>query len=978
MTITPLDGEPIWCTDTDELWMGDGITLGGIPVAGVRHTTTLVLAEGIRGADGDLLYVESLTTIYRYVALGAAYTDDNTYVLSTGDGGNTRWVGIAGQYIKFDDIFVFGTQNNRGDNTEIAVSAQLLTNGNFATNDFTGWTAGANWSAATGSAVHTPGAVATLLQNPGIAIGQWIVVKFDIGRIAGSLNVSVGGVGLSTAITFSAINFSFLVYTTAAAGLVFTPSNDFNGSVDNITMYRLTPSDPVRTIRHDNDAVSFEERSGGATFDSMFLGANAGVNNNAGNNLGIGPNALRSSYANINNIAIGSDALRRISEVGCSDNTSVGQYSSPRLYVGKENAIYGAWALNTAMLARYCTIIGCHAGHSVMNADGNTFIGHSAGYSDVIGYNNTIIGYSAGYNVLGDANVMVGYQAGMAETGSNKLYISNSSTTYPLVGGDFAVRTIDLNGNVAGVSDSFYVYNNTGGPLAQYAVLRAVGNYNVPGPAFDIPLVNVISTYLQKPLGILIAALPNTTIGRLWKRGALAVTGFSTLASSVGAKVYATSAGVLTLTKTKYEVGLVLTLAANGVVYFNFGGAGSGAIDTYDTVAAAEAMAGTDNDLCYVVETDTFYRYEATAGTYVDDNTFVLSTADGGTTRWLGVAGKYVVDNTFVRGAIALGVRTITAGVTNLDATYNTILCNGSGGAITVNLPTAVGIAGRLFRFKVIDATASTTLDGNGGETIDGSLTRVLSNARDICEIQSDGANWVVTNKDTLPSPAGTPLFTLLGALTIDGAINLINTNIGLYTVPGGSSALGCQVKICNRNSSAAAIRLAHVDGAIGAVASEDYIAYNLTLLPYETKTFEIPGMAAADTILVRSDIVDVTFRIDGTAYATVEALKRVGAYNIAVVNTNETALLTTSNLNNIKFYVCNKDGTNPCSYRAALIDSNILANLAPEDYIVYEDTLSATETKAFELGQGLLTAQIFMLRATDTDVNVVIYAEEY
>ena len=80
-----------------------------------------------------------------------------------------------------------------------------------------------------------------------------------------------------------------------------------------------------------------------------------------------------------------------------------------------------------------------------------------------------------------------------------------------------------------------------------------------------------------------------------------------------------------------------LTDEGSGIVSLDTGGG----ITTYTTVALAEAASGVDNDICYVVETDTFYRYEATGSSYTVDNTYVLSTGDGGDTRWLGIAGQY-------------------------------------------------------------------------------------------------------------------------------------------------------------------------------------------------------------------------------------------------------------------------------------------------------------------------------------------------
>lgn len=69
-------------------------------------------------------------------------------------------------------------------------------------------------------------------------------------------------------------------------------------------------------------------------------------------------------------------------------------------------------------------------------------------------------------------------------------------------------------------------------------------------------------------------------------------------------------------------------------------GSGPGIV-VYSTVAAAQAASGSDEDISYVVETETFYQYEATGTNYTADSIFTLITGDGGNTRWLGVGGQY-------------------------------------------------------------------------------------------------------------------------------------------------------------------------------------------------------------------------------------------------------------------------------------------------------------------------------------------------
>ena len=80
----------------------------------------------------------------------------------------------------------------------------------------------------------------------------------------------------------------------------------------------------------------------------------------------------------------------------------------------------------------------------------NTAIGRNALQSITSGDQNTALGLGAGStNSQGTGNIFIGYMAGSQETGSNKLYIDNSSTTTPLIHGDFETDTVTFNGDVA-------------------------------------------------------------------------------------------------------------------------------------------------------------------------------------------------------------------------------------------------------------------------------------------------------------------------------------------------------------------------------------------------------------------------------------------------------------------------------------------------------------------------------------------------
>ncbi len=81
-------------------------------------------------------------------------------------------------------------------------------------------------------------------------------------------------------------------------------------------------------------------------------------------------------------------------------------------------------------------------------------VGADANRYNQEGSYNTMIGYGAGGGVFSvhnkSGNVFLGYQAGFNETGSNLLYIENSSSSSPLIWGDFTngSEKVQINGDL--------------------------------------------------------------------------------------------------------------------------------------------------------------------------------------------------------------------------------------------------------------------------------------------------------------------------------------------------------------------------------------------------------------------------------------------------------------------------------------------------------------------------------------------------
>lgn len=96
---------------------------------------------------------------------------------------------------------------------------------------------------------------------------------------------------------------------------------------------------------------------------------------------------------------------------------------------------------------------------------------------------------------------------------------------------------------------------------------------------------------------------------------------------------------------------------------------------------------------------------------------------------------------------------TTTTSIDDTDSPYTAlgtdtvILADDTSGAITINLPAAASNSGKVYTVVKLSASNAVTIDGNSTETINGSLTQVLSRQYDTMKIVCDGSNWLVENK---------------------------------------------------------------------------------------------------------------------------------------------------------------------------------------------------------------------------------------
>jgi hypothetical protein len=182
--------------------------------------------------------------------------------------------------------------------------------------------------------------------------------------------------------------------------------------------------------------------------ENTFVGENLGYSSTTGpDNTFVGARAGQLNTTGQRNTFLGSSAGEENTEG--SYNTFVGRGAGDDNTTGNENVFLGYYAGEYNKTGSRNTFLGNLAGEENTEGSYNTFVGSEAGEWSETGYSNTSVGCYAGFtNIEGDSNVFLGYEAGYNETGSHKLYIANSSTTSPLIYGEFDNQRVTINGRL--------------------------------------------------------------------------------------------------------------------------------------------------------------------------------------------------------------------------------------------------------------------------------------------------------------------------------------------------------------------------------------------------------------------------------------------------------------------------------------------------------------------------------------------------
>jgi len=461
------------------------------PNIGAATGTSVVVTGSLQGTS----HVTTGGTSAQFVK-GNGTLDNTTYLTGTtgvttvnGSSGAITNIAVTNANNSFSvDQSIDGVTVGKGNNYgtySTAIGNGALTNAGTGINVLGTITGGTGYTAGTYTNVtltYVSGTAMTVYPKANITIsgGSVSTVTLTTTGLGGNTTTvlsasaaSIGGTGSGFSVPVLAMTNSYS-YNTAIgySAMASYQGNYLTGSNTAVGSNSLN----YNTTGYVNSAVGVNSLHSNTTgYSNSAVGYGAGYNNTSGSeNIFIGDRAgysLSTSITTLGTITGGS---------GYTNGTYTGVMLNPTAGTGPILDPTATIVVSGGAVTSVTLTNGGAGGDTttVLSADPSTIGGTGSGFSvpvtgvSAAGGNNVFVGSLSGYsNGSGIGNVFIGYQAGYNETGSNKLYIANSTTSTPLIGGDFSAKTVSIQGTLTTSGNITAAQHITsGGTSAQFVM----------------------------------------------------------------------------------------------------------------------------------------------------------------------------------------------------------------------------------------------------------------------------------------------------------------------------------------------------------------------------------------------------------------------------------------------------------------------------------------------------------------------------
>lgn len=304
------------------------------------------------------------------------------------------------------------------------------------------------------------------------------ITNFPTNRLAGRSSIGAGGVeaiqigsGLSLSSGILSATGGMSIGDAIGGSPVANGILRADGSGNLANSANLTFASNILTVHNaklstpDTTSIFLSGTPSGSYSGSLntFFGTYSGLNNTSGaGNAAFGYNSGGSLTTGNNNVFLGrgtgssvTDGSGNVfiglgaggSNVSGSDNVFIG-YLAGNSATGSNGLAIGKFAGQDLTTGSENTFVGVQAGGDTTTGTENSMFGTNAGRLNTTGSSNAFFGTNAGFTATGNGNVFLGNRAGYNETGSNKLYIENSTSSTPLIYGEFDNDLVRIYGNL--------------------------------------------------------------------------------------------------------------------------------------------------------------------------------------------------------------------------------------------------------------------------------------------------------------------------------------------------------------------------------------------------------------------------------------------------------------------------------------------------------------------------------------------------